>query len=95
MIFEVLLVYLEVSNRGFELSLKSVVRVLSGGFSIREILKRFFNIAIKFFKHTSNSSYCTCIKEHVDISSGHLGKSSNNWSIMMGKTDSDTGSKKH
>jgi len=95
MVFKVLLVYLKVGNRSFKLSFKCVVRILSGRFSVRVILKGSFNISIKFFKHTSNSSDCTSIKEHVNVSSCHLSKSGNNWGVMVRKTDFDTGSKKH
>ena len=74
---------------GFE-----VLEVLNFGvFSVAVINKRSFDVIEKLVEHGLDSVNGTGIEEHVNFRSGHLSEESNNWGVMLGKTNFDTGLK--
>jgi hypothetical protein len=57
------------------------------------ISKGVLDVTEKLLEHTSDTVNGTSIKEHIVLSSGHLGEGGDDWSIVSGKFELDTGLK--
>lgn len=80
-VFEVLLVLLEVSDGLLEFGFKSVVGVLSDVLFLIIISKGVLDVREELVEHSSYSFNGTLVEEHINFRSSHLGEKSNDWSV--------------
>ncbi len=64
-----------------------------GRLGVGIITKRSFDVIEQLVEHGFDSVHGTSIEEHVDFRGSHLGEESNNWSVMLGETNLNTGLK--
>jgi hypothetical protein len=91
MIFEVLLVLLEISDGLFKLGFEFKEVLLGNTFFLVVISEGFFDVGEELLEHRSDSFNGTSVEEHVVFRGGHLGEHSDDWGILGSFSDLDTG----
>jgi len=95
MVLKLLLHSHKVSDGLFKSSLEGEVGLLGHGFFGVVISEGVLDVGEELVEHTSNSLDSGDVKEHIVLGGGHLGEHSDDWSVVLGKLDLDTGLEEH
>jgi hypothetical protein len=86
-------VLFELSDGLFKFGLEVLVVLNFGVFGVGVVGEGVLDVFVKLVEHGFDSVNGTGVKEHVDFRGGHLGEESDNWGVVLGETNFDTGSK--
>jgi len=91
MVLKLLLHSHKVSDGLFKSGLEGEISLLGSVFFGVVVSEGVLDVGEELVEHTSDSLDSGDVKEHIVLGSGHLGEHSDDWSVVLGKLDLDTG----